>query len=45
MEKTKQTYVLHLLEKYNSIIASFDLWMSKGAYDGFALIIVFLGFD
>jgi hypothetical protein len=44
MEK-KKTYVLHLLEKYNSIIASFDLWMSKGAYDCFALIIVFLGFD
>jgi hypothetical protein len=45
MEKTKQTYVLHLLEKYHSIIASFDLWMSKGAYDVFALIIYFLGFD
>jgi len=45
MEKTKQTYVLHLLEKYHSIIASFDLWMSKGAYDVFALIIFFWGFD
>jgi hypothetical protein len=43
--KKKETYVLHLLEKYHFIIASFDLWMSKGAYDVFALIIIYLGFD
>jgi hypothetical protein len=43
MKKTKQTYVLPLLEECHSIISSFNLSMSKGADDVFALIIIFLG--
>ncbi len=40
--KTKQTYVLLLLDECYCVIASFDLWMSKGAHDVFALVIFFL---
>jgi hypothetical protein len=35
-------YVLPKLENCISIIANFDLWMSKGAHDIFALVIKFL---
>jgi hypothetical protein len=37
-------YVLPKLEDCISIIAKFDLWMSKGAHDIFALMINFLKF-
>jgi hypothetical protein len=43
VEKTKETYVLPLLNDYSCVIASFDLWMSKGAHDVFILVIIFLG--
>jgi len=43
--KLFQTYVLPLLNDYSCAIASFDLWMSKGAHDVFILIIIFLRFD
>jgi hypothetical protein len=42
-EKTKQLYVLPNLVECNSIIMSFDLWMSKGVHNIFALVIKFLG--
>jgi len=45
LEKTKETYVLPLLNDYNSVIANFDLWMSKGVCDVFILVIIFLGSD
>jgi hypothetical protein len=45
VEKTSQQYVLLTLADYVFTIASFDLWMSKGAYDVFALMINFLGND
>jgi hypothetical protein len=41
MEKIKQTYVLPLFEKCHYPISSFDLWMSKGVHDVFALVIIF----
>jgi hypothetical protein len=34
-----------LLNDYGCAIASFDLWMLKGAYDLFVLVTIFLGFD
>jgi len=43
MEKTKQIYVLPKLTNCICAIASFDLWMSKGVHDIFALVINFLG--
>jgi hypothetical protein len=45
MEKTKQLYVLLALAKCYSTTTNFDLWISKGAYDVFALIINLLGND
>jgi hypothetical protein len=45
VEKTKETYILPLLNDYSCGIANFDLWMSKGAHDVFILVIFFLGFD
>jgi hypothetical protein len=45
VEKIKETYVLPLLNDKCCAIANFDLWMSKGAHDVFALVIIFLGFD
>jgi hypothetical protein len=45
VQKTKQMYVLLVLADYYFIIASFGLWMSKGAYDNFALVINFFRFD
>jgi hypothetical protein len=44
VNETKQVYVLPKLEDYIST-RSFDLWMSKGAHDIFALVINFLGSD
>jgi hypothetical protein len=41
----KQIYVLPKLTNYIFAMASFDLWMSKGAHDIFALVIIFWGFD
>jgi hypothetical protein len=41
VEKTKQKYVLPKLKKCHSTIASFDIRMSKGAHDVFALVINF----
>jgi len=43
VEKTKQLYVLPTLADCYSVTTSFDLWMSKGAYDIFALVINFWG--
>jgi len=45
MEKTKQLHVLPTLVECHFAIASFDLWMSKGAYEVFALVINFLEKD
>ncbi len=46
MEKFKQLYVLLALVDYcYYVTTSFDLWMSKWAYDIYALVINFLGFD
>jgi hypothetical protein len=42
-ENTKETYVFPLLNDRSCAIASFDLWMSKGAHDVFVLVINFLG--
>jgi hypothetical protein len=42
VQKTKDVYVLLELFHYMLAIACFDLWMSKGAYDSFALVINFL---
>jgi len=43
-KKTKETYVLPLLNDCSCAIVNFDLWMSKCAHDVFILIIMFLGF-
>jgi hypothetical protein len=45
VEKTKQLYILQCLTKCFYATTSFDLWMSKGAYDIFALVINVLGTD
>jgi hypothetical protein len=45
VEKTKETFVLPLLNDYSCVITIFDLWMFKGAHDVFVLVIMFLGFD
>ncbi len=42
VQKTKEDYVLLELFQCVSATANFDLWMSKGAYDIFALVINFL---
>jgi hypothetical protein len=42
VQKTKQEYVLLKLKQCYSTIASFDLWMLKGAHNVFALVIRFL---
>jgi hypothetical protein len=39
--KTNQTYVFPLLNECYCVTGSFDLWMSKGAHDVFALVINF----
>jgi hypothetical protein len=43
VEKTKETYVLPLLNDCSCVITSFDLWMSKSAHDVFVLVIIFFG--
>jgi len=45
VKKKKQTYVLLILAKCVFTTTSFDLCMSKGAYNVFALVINFLGED
>jgi hypothetical protein len=45
VEKTKQVYGLPKLTDCTSNKVNFDLWMSKGAHDIFALVINFLEFD
>jgi hypothetical protein len=45
MEKTNKLYVVLALAKCHSATTSFDLWMSKEAYDVFALVIHFLSND
>ncbi len=42
VQKTKKNYVLLEFSQCVSTITNFDLWMSKGAYDIFALVINFL---
>jgi hypothetical protein len=41
----KEVYVLPKLIDCIFALASFDLWMSKGAHDIFILVINFLGSD
>jgi len=43
MEKINQLYVLPIFIKCYTTTASFDLWMSRGANDIFALVLIFLG--
>jgi hypothetical protein len=45
VEKIKQLYVLLTFAHSYYVTTSFDLWLSKGAYDIYALVINFLGFD
>ncbi len=45
VEKIKHLYVLPILLKCHYATTSFDLWMSKGKYDVFTLVINFLGVD
>ncbi len=45
IEKTSQQYVFPTLPNHFSTTTSFDLWMSKGAFDVFALMINFLNND
>jgi hypothetical protein len=45
MEKINQLYVLLALVECHYATIRFDFWMSKGAYDVFMLIIIFLGSD
>jgi hypothetical protein len=42
VDKTKQKYMLPKLKQCYYATISFDLWMSKGAHDVFALMINFL---
>jgi hypothetical protein len=43
VEEKKQSCVLPALAYCYFITSSFDLWMSKGAYDIFSLVTSFLG--
>ncbi len=43
MEKTNRLYIFPSIAKCYITITSFDLWMSKGAHDVFALVVNFLG--
>ncbi len=40
-----QEFVFPFVNVIGSIIATFDLWMGKGAFDTFALVINFLTLD
>jgi hypothetical protein len=44
VEKMKQDYVFPKLTDY-IYVRSFDLWISKGAHDVFALVINFMIYD
>jgi hypothetical protein len=44
-KKIKQTYDLPLLYECYCVTTSFDLWISTGAHDVFALVIIFLGYN
>jgi hypothetical protein len=44
VEKMKQTYFFPKLIDY-IYVTSFDLWISKGAHDIFALVINFMIYD
>jgi hypothetical protein len=45
MEKTNELYVLFALVEYHSTRPSFNLWMSNGVYNVFALVINFISND
>jgi hypothetical protein len=45
VEKKNELYVFPALAKCHYATTNFDLWMSKGAYDVFALVINFLSND
>jgi hypothetical protein len=45
VEKTKQVYGLPKLTNCISATINFELWMSKGAHDIFAIVVNFLGSD
>jgi hypothetical protein len=45
MEKTNQLYVVLALAKCYFTTINFNLWMSKGTYNVFALVINFLNND
>jgi hypothetical protein len=45
MEKTNQLYFLPTLVECHFVTTNFDLWMSIGTYDVFALVINFLSSD
>jgi len=45
VEKTKEIYLLPLLNDCNYVTANFDSWMSKGAHDVFILVKNNSGFD
>jgi hypothetical protein len=41
VEKKKLTYVSPILADYVFVTTNFDLWMSKGMHDAFALVVIF----
>jgi hypothetical protein len=45
VEKTNELYVVPALVECHYVIASFDLWMFKGIYNVFALVIIFSSSD
>ncbi len=45
MEKTNELYIVSTLVECHFAIVSFNLWMFKGAYDVFTLVINFLSND
>jgi len=45
VEKKNELYVLLALAECYTVTVRFDLWMSKGANDVFALVIIFLSND
>jgi hypothetical protein len=45
VEKIRELYVLLALVECDTTTSNFNLWMSKGVYDMFALVLNFLGND
>lgn len=43
VEETKQLFVLPILTNCVSTTTSFYIWISKGAHDVFALVVIFWG--